>query len=86
MGSLPKYLEELYQTGYLTKEHFTIGLSKYFRIVPDLVVDYPKLPTYLSLTMLTLSDINAINFANLEFVDVEAINDEANAPMVECYF
>lgn len=85
MNTLPKYLTELVKSDILSKDHFTNGLTKFLRGAPDLFLDYPKLPTYLSLTMLTLIELNAINSAKLEFPETDNVSEE-NLPPVDEYF
>jgi len=84
MQLLPGYLEDLVNSKSITKEEMTKGMSKFLKVIPDLSNDCPKIPVYLSVTLFTLIELNAIIVADL--VWYEAPVDEDDMVMVEQYY
>jgi len=62
MDLLPRYLVELVNRKTLEVQDFTGGVSKFLKNVPDLTNDYPKLTTYLSNTLFTLSNLDVLKW------------------------
>ena len=57
-------------------DSFTGALSKFFKVLPDLMSAYPKLPTYLSFTMFTLIKLGAVKVQDLVFYEQQATEKE----------
>lgn len=44
--------------------------------MPDLASDYPKLPTYLSKTLMTLHELDAIEWKDIQWFDPKVPEDQ----------
>lgn len=84
MNLLHRYLTELVNRKTLEVQDFTGGVSKFLKNVPDLTNDYPKLTTYLSNTLYTLHNLNALKWQ--EIVWYEPPTSDEDAPFVEQYY
>jgi hypothetical protein len=80
---LPLYLTEL-SSVLGNRSEMTRGFNRFLKVTPDLSTDYPHLTTYLSATILTLLDINAINPEEIVWLDTNYPADEA--PLVEYFY
>jgi hypothetical protein len=83
---LPLYLKDLLYFGALDSKAFKGGLQRYLRAVPDLIADYPKLTEYLSKTIITLFDANALKQNEIIWADKpEKEDDEDEQITVDMY-
>jgi hypothetical protein len=84
MDQLPLYLNELVNRKVFNVNEITQAMSKFLKNVPDLTNDYPKITTYLSNSMFTLHELNALKWSDLVWFEPPATEDDA--PFVEQYY
>lgn len=86
MELLPIYLEDLVKTKIINSVEMTKGVSKFFKAVPDLTNDYPKITIYLSQTLFTLIELDAIKVSDLVWVEPPQKDNEDDMVFVEQYY
>ena len=72
----------------MTTVEIAKGVSKFLKIMPDLVNDYPQITKYLSRTLFTLKELKALKYSDMVFIEEskKTGEDEDEMVFVETYY